>query len=74
MSGACVSKFPKDHEFFSSFISSFCKKENVVMDAFTGGFSMREALRMERNTIVFVSNLSKRELLESYASMMVTRA
>lgn len=71
LSGGCTSKYPKDRAFFSMLVSSFCQHGKVVVDAFTGGFAMREALRSERKTIVFVSNSSEKDLLESYASMMV---
>ncbi|KAJ7556694.1 hypothetical protein O6H91_05G094400 [Diphasiastrum complanatum] len=71
LSGGCTSKYRKDHTFFSMLVSSFCQHGKVVVDAFTGGFALREALHSERKTIVFVNNSSEKDLLERYASMMV---
>ncbi|KAJ7535617.1 hypothetical protein O6H91_12G040600 [Diphasiastrum complanatum] len=71
LSGGCTSKYPKDCTFFSMLVSSFFQHGKLVVDAFTGGFAMREALRSERKTIVFVNNSFEKDLLESYASMMV---
>lgn len=71
LSGGCISKFPKDRAFFSMLVSSFCQPGKVVVDAFTGGFAMREALQSGKKSIVFVNNTSEKDLLESYASMMV---
>lgn len=71
LSGGCTSKYSKDRAFFYKLVSSLCPHGKCVVDAFTGGFAMREALRSERKAIVFVSKSTEKDLLESYASMMV---
>ena len=72
LSGGCTSKCPKDYAFFYKLVSSLCPCHGkCVVDAFTRGFAMREALQSERKAIVFVSKSTEKDLLESYASMMV---
>ena len=66
-----VVKYSKDRAFFYKLVSSLCPHGKCVVDAFTGGFTMREALRSERKAIMFASKSIEKDLLESYASMMV---
>lgn len=69
--GGGISKYHKDPNYYKMLISSFCSPGKVVLDAYSGGYAMREALQIGRRAIVLVQNVLEKSLMEAYVSKMV---